>query len=333
MKQIDRRELLKTTGVGAGIALGAGAGVGAASAQESRTVKTTFTATGLDGFIAINETGSSPDTKFDLPGPTEVSDPVEIQGEIYEDGTWESTSVQFPNISIPDRLLEQAGLPTSIDITVIINPVNRPYTGTISRVEGEEVMTLTGSIEITVDISLIDIDPITVTISPTTEQSNKLQGQILDNQDSDFQGTDAALTLVDNEFTIDDTSGNSSIDDALGLPATTPGTNWFQLNADMTFADPCSGDCVGSIPIPVPTDPLPEGPVQGPPAKNLSASLFDDVTGDGSTDVVDVQTLFMNLGTSAVQGNARAYNFSGINPDKVTVLDVQALFNMQARQS
>ena len=332
MKQIDRRELLKTTGVGAGLALGAGAGVGAASAQESRTVKTTFTATGLDGFIAINETGQSPDTKFDLPGPTEVNDPVEIQGEIYEDGTWESTSVQFPNISIPDRLLEQAGLPPSIDITVIINPVNRPYTGTISRVEGQEIMTLTGSIEITVDISLIDIDPITVTISPTTEQSNKLQGEILDNQNSDFQGTDAALTLVDNEFTIDATTGNGSIDGALGLPATTPGTNWFQLNADMTFADPCSGDCVGSVPIPEPPE-LPVGATNGPPQKVLSSSLYDDVTGDGSTDVVDVQTLFRNLGTPAVQNNAAAFNFSNTNPDEVTVLDVQALFNIQEQQS
>jgi hypothetical protein len=51
--------------------------------------------------------------------------------------------------------------------------------------------------------------------------------------------------------------------------------------------------------------------------------VFEDVNGDGSTDVLDVQALFTNLGSESVAGNA-AFDING--DGNVDVLDVQSLF-------
>jgi len=53
---------------------------------------------------------------------------------------------------------------------------------------------------------------------------------------------------------------------------------------------------------------------------------LDDVDGDGELTVFDVQALFDNLDSETVQSNAEAFNFSGIDSNRVSVFDVQALF-------
>jgi hypothetical protein len=55
--------------------------------------------------------------------------------------------------------------------------------------------------------------------------------------------------------------------------------------------------------------------------------LYEDIRGDGSVNVLDVQTLFNNLDDVTLQSNAEKFDFSGTGGD-VTVIDVQALFNM-----
>jgi hypothetical protein len=321
MRQIDRRSLLRTTGTGVGLALSAGA---ATASQEtvapSQEVVTTFTATGTGGFIAINEQPPEPETKFDLPGPSEVDNEILIEGEVYDDGTWESTNTQFPNIPVPEEIIPD-DLP-NLELTVIVTPINTPYTGQISRAPGEELLTVEGTLEIEVDVEGIDlgIEPIEVTIGATTESSNNLEGSA-----TDFETTAATTTVVDNEFTIDDTTGLDSVDDALGLPATEPGTNWFKLDADLSFADEFEA------PIPQPPE-LPNGPTDGPPQLLGDSQLYEDVTGSGTLDLTDVQVLFENLNTPEVQNNAQAFDFSGFYPDRVTILDVQALYKKQANQ-
>lgn len=52
--------------------------------------------------------------------------------------------------------------------------------------------------------------------------------------------------------------------------------------------------------------------------------LFEDVNGDGSFSVVDVQALFANLDSDAVQDNPELFDFNG--DGEVDVTDVQALF-------
>jgi subtilisin family serine protease len=70
-------------------------------------------------------------------------------------------------------------------------------------------------------------------------------------------------------------------------------------------------------------------PVVGttPPADPDGDGLYGDVRGDGGVTVLDVQALFNNLDSPAVQTNADAFAFAGVDTSQVSVLDVQALFN------
>jgi PKD repeat protein len=65
-----------------------------------------------------------------------------------------------------------------------------------------------------------------------------------------------------------------------------------------------------------------------PPTDPDNDGLYEDVTGDGSFDIFDVQALFNNLDSDTVQNNPAAFNFNNDdNPDKVSIFDVQGLFN------
>ena len=55
--------------------------------------------------------------------------------------------------------------------------------------------------------------------------------------------------------------------------------------------------------------------------------LYEDVNGDGSADVVDVQTLHRNLDSNLVQSHSEAFNFAEDNPEEVTQADVAALYD------
>jgi hypothetical protein len=69
-------------------------------------------------------------------------------------------------------------------------------------------------------------------------------------------------------------------------------------------------------------------PVGDAPPRDLDGDgLFEDVRGDGERTILDVQTLFTNLGSNVVQSNPAAFNFDGVGPGEVTILDVQALFD------
>jgi hypothetical protein len=76
------------------------------------------------------------------------------------------------------------------------------------------------------------------------------------------------------------------------------------------------------------TGPEPEGPppITGDPPQDPDGDgEYEDVNGDGSVDVVDVQALFANLDDPAVRNNPGAFDFNG--DGQVDVVDVQRLFN------
>jgi hypothetical protein len=65
----------------------------------------------------------------------------------------------------------------------------------------------------------------------------------------------------------------------------------------------------------------------GQPATDTSGDgLLDDIDGDGSFDIFDVQALFGNFERDVVQDNPGLFNFNGDDPPVVTIFDVQALF-------
>lgn len=55
--------------------------------------------------------------------------------------------------------------------------------------------------------------------------------------------------------------------------------------------------------------------------------LYEDVNGDDSADVVDVQALQQNLGSDVIQNHSEAFNFAGDAPEEVTQADVEALYD------
>jgi PKD repeat protein len=76
-----------------------------------------------------------------------------------------------------------------------------------------------------------------------------------------------------------------------------------------------------------------DAPSAGPPAVLASSApptdpdgdgRYEDVNGDGSVDVLDVQTLFAGLDGNAVQDHPAAFDFDG--DGTVSVVDIQALF-------
>ena len=327
MRQTDRRAVLRAAGVGAVGALGGTAAAQSPEGSTDESVVTTFTLTGQDGFIALDQAPPSPEKRFGLSRPDGVENWVRIDGEVYEDGTWESTSVRLPTLAVPDRVLRRSRLQPSLDIPVVFDPVDTPYTGEIVRAEGRERLTLDGSFEVTVDLppslSSIDPEPIRIDFDATTGVSRNLEGQVIDDTNGlDFQGREAAVKLVDNEFVNDKqtlahpAAGTEVVRETpLELPSTQPGYNWFQLEGTISFADP-----VGPPIRPGPPEPTQPGDLD-------DDGLYEDVTGDGQFNILDVQTLFMNLGTPELQNSSEKFNFSGLDPDRVTILDVQALYH------
>lgn len=66
------------------------------------------------------------------------------------------------------------------------------------------------------------------------------------------------------------------------------------------------------------------GNFDSPPTDPDSDGHYEDINGDGATNVADAQALFVNLDSSAVQNNPSAFDFN--SDDKVNVADAQALF-------
>lgn len=97
MERIDRRGLLKTTAAGTIVA--AGAGTVSASQQlgnvsENSTGLTDFSGVAETGAIAFDADSADDMTAFE---PEDTETPLTIAGTIYDDATWEATSVEAPD--------------------------------------------------------------------------------------------------------------------------------------------------------------------------------------------------------------------------------------------
>lgn len=73
---------------------------------------------------------------------------------------------------------------------------------------------------------------------------------------------------------------------------------------------------------------LPPLPGQdSPPQDTRQDGLANDVTGDGFTTILDVQVFFEHLHSQEVQAYPEHYDFAGMDNDRVSIFDVQAIFN------
>lgn len=102
------------------------------------------------------------------------------------------------------------------------------------------------------------------------------------------------------------------IDDAAGRHA-------VEFDLEFEFDEPLDLDD-----IVLPTAPIGGG--ESLPQDRNNDGLFEDIDGDGDLTVADVQLLFEEM-AAIPEGETQFYNFSGTDPDRVTIFDVQALFN------
>lgn len=165
----------------------------------------TFSASSTDGFILFTENEFVDEEALALP-TEDGGNAIEIDG-LVEDGEWESTSVEFPDIED-----ENLPLPASVDTPGL--------EGDIDLETGE--MTADGTLEVDLEGNGFDFE-----IGLTTDDSGELSGDA---------STDEVL-LVDNEYTVDGESGNPAIDGSLDLPADDPGENWLELELGLEITE------------------------------------------------------------------------------------------------
>jgi len=194
------------------VALGVGLGPAAADEHGDKEVVAEFNATGVGGDLEVNNDNADNPTAS-LPAPKEVDQPIAINGEIYADGTVRTTEVAFPTLG--EDIL---GLPITVDIDA-----PEPFEGAIDREQGQ--LYLNGTLRIVIGDGSAQIN---VTANLTTGQSNGLTGDA-----SGLDTESANLTLVNNEYTINQTTGSAAADSFLDLPSPQPGRNWFSLDLRM----------------------------------------------------------------------------------------------------
>jgi len=256
MSQTNRRQFLKTSAMGVGVAVGTGSAYADDKPQFSTSsVVKTFTATAGEGYIAIdadNPQGDGSDIgRVDFAGD-QIDGDVTISGEVYDDNTWKSTSVNFPPIDIENFLSEDtfSDLPIDIgldDIDADIQ-VNVPQITGQFDTEQELVTAEPFEVEVdadaTVDAGITSID-IAIVVSAsadlTTGQSGELEGGVQNGLDPQS----ATVTLVSNDFIVPATGetisvpvvGDIDVDDQVGLPADDPSRNYLELELDMNIAE------------------------------------------------------------------------------------------------
>lgn len=255
--------------------LAVGFGVAPATAQEDKEVVAEFEAIGQEGFVEINSQELEEPIQF--PTPEEVDQPIAVDGEIYADGTWRAPeeNVSFPTLSV------FGGIEVQLEAV-------EDFTGTIDREAG--TMTLDGNLEITVSGESIG-----VTANLTTETSNNLEGS------AEGLDTDSAnVTLVDNEFTIPDTTGTIA-DSAIGLPSTEPGTNWFSLTLDAEITDvEGPGETGGTV----------SGVVTGDGPTPVEGATVSAAGSETTTDASGTYQLQVPAGTQTVTVDADGFESS-----------------------
>lgn len=180
-------------------------------------------ATGQGGLFAIDEESESiaREQGLQFPAGAEDQSRVTFLAEVDEAaGTWSSIETSFPILTVDDNL------------AVAIEAVNG-VSGAIDT--AGDLMTLDGELKLSPldrnqNLELLEgAQPITFDIEMVVGQSGELQGS------ASFAETAGTVTLVDNQYTIDEETGNSLFDEAVGLPSADGGSNFLELQFDVEF--------------------------------------------------------------------------------------------------
>lgn len=180
--------------------------------QDNETELVAFTAESQGGYVAFSEETESEaiegGTAF--PAADEGDQPIVIEATV-EDGEWESTSITFPPLPVTDDLDAEVEAVDGLE-------------GEIDPETGE--MTAEGTFEVTIQDATFTFES-----QQVTSESNELRGEAA------FEDDSGSVTLVDNEFVVEDETENEVINRVLELPAEEPGENWFRLELDISLGE------------------------------------------------------------------------------------------------
>ena len=177
-------------------------------------------------------------------------------------------------------------------------------------------------------------DELSVTLPESVPLVETNAGRVVDQRANALASiTDGSLTNGTSTITVNPQASSGPPTRTLGAEfnVTVAAPNVSATTTDdisVTFGDSANGDDNAAASLTV------EGPGPGDVTGNGVAAQdvdgdgqFEDIDGNGELDIFDVQALYTNLDTAAVQDNAGAYNFSGSDPSEVTIFDVQALYD------
>ena len=160
---------------------------------------------------------------------------------------------------------------------------------------------------------LVAVDPALGTAKWTTSLSGAPTSPVLVGETLVFGSTDDSVYAYD-------TDGEELWSFQTGNDVTAP-----PVAVDGTVYATSTDGVVYALEAADATPTAPDVTGDGNPATDPDGDgLFEDVNGDGSFSVVDVQALFANLDSDAVQDNPELFDFNG--DGEVDVTDVQALF-------
>lgn len=185
-----------------------------ADETTSATVELAASATGaVSSFDGINSSGFTAFAEDNESGAREngISFPpgdVIINGDV-SDGEWTSTNVEFKELTVSG-------------FSVQVEAVNG-FSGTFDEEAG--LMTVEGELMVTVGGD----QSFSYSIAATTGESGALTGS------ADFNSESGTATIVDNEYTVNDSTDDAVLNSVLGLPVEEPGRAWIELAIDFDF--------------------------------------------------------------------------------------------------
>lgn len=152
------------------------------------------------------------DSDLNLPPSEDIPNPVELEAELNNDGTWESNSLNFP----------------PIDVVPGIQPTIEAPNGFSGEYDEEGgLLTVEGRIRAAVENDQGEELTLEFPLNATTGESGALQGSF------EVQQETVVATIVDNESVVNDSFGNEFIDEELNLPGEFEGDNWFELTLEL----------------------------------------------------------------------------------------------------
>jgi hypothetical protein len=195
--------------------LGGDGGNGGGDGGDGQVVSGSFRAESREGGIVAFGTSSEEEfreTDLNLPPSEDIPDPVSVEAELNDDGTWESTTLNFPPIDVVPGITPEIAAPNG-------------FSGDYDEEEGR--MTVEGGIEATVENNEGEELTLEFPLNATTGTSGELSGSF------EVQDGTVVATVVDNESIVEDTFGNEFVDERLGLPGEFEGDNWFELTLEI----------------------------------------------------------------------------------------------------